>query len=142
MKKVAAILLAGIILAGCAAVAAAGTDQTLVPLSYFTGTYYPDVVKQAETRVETATEKVYQTALAALNAKHSANLGQTGGTGSASGSLTDQRMKRGDAITLNTGAGVMLLAGQAVVSYSSGAVVDVTAGQTAASGTALSVNHR
>ena len=142
MKKVAAILLAGIILAGCAAVAAAGTDQTLVPLSYFTGTYYPDVVKQAETRVETATEKVYQTALAALNAKHSANLGQTGGTGSASGSLADQRVKRGDAITLNTGAGVMLLAGQAVVSYSSGAVVDVTAGQTAASGTALSANHR
>lgn len=45
-------------------------------------------------------------------------------------------------ITLSTGAGVMLLAGQAVVSYSSGAVVDVTAGQTAASGTALSTNHR
>ena len=142
MKRIAAILLAGVILAGCAAVAAAGTDQTLVPLSYFTGTYFPDVVEQAESRVDTATEEIYQSALAALNAAHSANLGQTGGAEPGSSALTDQRVKRGDVITLSTGAGVMLLAGQAVVSYSSGAVVDVTAGQTAASGTALSTNHR
>src|SRR5699024_2757273 len=41
-----------------------------------------------------------------------------------------------------TGTGVLLLAGSAQVTFSSGAVVDVTTGSTVPSGSALSLNHR
>ena len=137
-KKVLAAGLSLCVLAGSALLLAAGDpDQTLVPLSYLTGTYIPDVAAQGEQRVDTATQQTYQTALSGLQEQHQGYLGQAGG-----GGLLDQRVKRGDAITLPTGAAGMLLAGSGVISYSTGAAVDVTDGKTVASGSALVHNHR
>lgn len=140
MKRIAALALAGLILIGCAAVYASGgsASDPLVPLSYLTGTYIPGVVSQAETRVDSATGQTYQTALNDLNARHAAYSGE----GSGSAALTDRRVKRGDCFTLSAGSGAVLLAGSASVTFSSGAVVDVTAGQSVPSGTSLTARHR
>ena len=56
--------------------------------------------------------------------------------------MADLRFKKGDVITLSTGSGGMLLAGSGSVSYAGGAVVDVTAGETIPSGSALALRHR
>lgn len=133
MKRAAAIALCVCILVGCAAVLAAGGDagETLVSLSYLNNTYLPDVVSQAGKRVDAATLKTYESVTGGL-----------GGQSAGGSALLDQRVKRGDAVSLPTGAGGMLLAGSAVVTYSGGAVIDITAGQVLASGCALSLRHR
>ena len=143
-KKALAAGLALCVLVGSAALLAAGDPaQTLVPLSYLNGTYIPDVVSQAGERIDTATQQTYQSVLSGMQAKQQGYLAQAaGGSGTAAGGLMDQRFKQGDAITLPTGAGGMLLAGGAVVTYANGAVVDVTAGNTVPSGSTLSANHR
>ena len=139
-KKALAAGLVLCLLAGSAALVAAGDpDQTLVPLSYLNDTYIPDMVEQGAQRVDTATQQTYQTALGNLEQLHQDYLTQgQGGTGG----LLDQRLKYGDAVTLPTGAGGMLLAGSGVISYSAGAVVDVTTGTAVASGSGLTANHR
>lgn len=153
MKKPAVILLTAAVLVSGAAAYAAGTldGQSLISKSYLTNTYVPDVEKQAVQRVEERTEQIYQSALNALNQAHSAYLAQAGSGGSAAGTekageyasaLTDLRFKEGDVVTLSTGSGGMLLAGSASVSFAGSAVVDVTAGQTAASGSAMALRHR
>ena len=45
-------------------------------------------------------------------------------------------------VSLPAGSGLLLLAGSGTVSYSGGSVVDITVGQTVASGTALTARHR
>ena len=137
-KKALAAGLALCLLAGSGALIAAGdSEQTLVPLSYLNNTYIPEVVEQGGQRVDTATQQTYQTALGNLEQLHQDYLSQVG-----TGGLLDQRVKYGDAITLPTGAAGMLLAGSGVISYSAGAVVDVTAGGAVASGSTLTANHR
>lgn len=137
MKKPAVILLAAAIL-----VSAAAASESLISKSYLTNTYLPDVEKQVSQRIEEKTEDTYQTALNDLNQKHSTYLALAGGEQSYAASLTDLRFKKGDVVTLSTGSGGMLLAGSASWSFTGGAVVDVTAGQTAASGSALTIRHR
>ena len=137
MKKPAVILLAAAIL-----VSAAAASESLISKSYLTNTYLPDVEKQVSQRIEEKTEDTYQAALNDLNQKHSTYLALAGGEQSYAASLTDLRFKKGDVVTLSTGSGGMLLAGSASWSFTGGAVVDVTAGQTAASGSALAVRHR
>ena len=138
-KKTLAAGLVLCVLAGAAALVAAGDpDQTLVPLSYLTGTYIPDVAAQGEQAVDEATQTIYQSVLSDMQERQGDYLSRAG---SGSG-LLDQRLKYGDAITLPTGAGGLLLTGSGVISYSGGAVVDVTAGNTVASGSALTANHR
>ena len=52
------------VLAGSAVLLAAGDpDQTLVPLSYLTGTYIPDVAAQGNQAVDEATQTIYQSVL-------------------------------------------------------------------------------
>lgn len=131
MKKLTALILAGIILAGCAAGYASGgtASDPLVSLRYLTDTYLPDVLRQAQEKASAAAENAYQTALNTLNVKRS-------------GAPADQRVKRGDGITLQPGAGILLLAGSAQISKADGAVVDVTSGTAVPSGTILEAGHR
>lgn len=140
MKKPAVVLLAAAILVSGAVVYAAG--ESLISKSYLTDTYVPDVEKQVSQRIDEKTEDTYQSALADLNQKHSTYLALAGGEQSYAASLTDLRFKKGDVVTLTTGSGGMLLAGSASLTVSGSAVVDVTAGQTAASGSSLTVRHR
>lgn len=149
MKKTIVLLLTAAVLVSGAAAYATGalTGESLISKSYLTGTYVPDVEKQVSQRVQERTEQAYQAALTALNQAHSAYLAQAGsggtaGTGTYASALADLRFKKGDVITLSTGSGGMLLAGSGSVFYAGGAVVDVTAGETVPSGSALAPRHR
>ena len=144
MKKLSAILLAGLVLVGGLAAAAAGGSATdpLVSRSYLTNTFIPSVVKQASDRIDTATGTTYDNALARLKAQADLYLARAGGGAGYAESFAEQRFKRGDVITVNTGSELMLLAGSAAVSYESGAVVDVTAGTVKPSGTAMVEQRR
>lgn len=144
MKKIFTLVLAGLVLAGCAAVYASGgsASDPLVSLQYLTQSYLPDAAAQAGKRVDSRTGQIYQEALNDLNARHASYTGQPSGAGEASSALTDRRVKRQDLFTLSAGSTVMVLAGSASVSFPTGAVIDVTAGQTVPSGTSLSVRHR
>lgn len=149
MKKTIVLLLTAAVLVSGAAAYATGalSGESLISKSYLTGTYVPDVEKQVSQRVQERTEQIYQSALTALNQAHSAYLAQAGsggtaGTGTYASALADLRFKKGDVITLSTGSGGMLLAGSGSVFYAGGAVVDVTAGETVPSGSALALRHR
>ena len=54
----------------------------------------------------------------------------------------ERRLKNGDALSGGTGLNILLLAGEAKVTFPSGAVVDVTEGKEIPSGTALARGHR
>lgn len=136
MRRLAAGLLALIVLISCAAVYAAGGGESLVTQSYLEKTYVPDVLEQAQARVEEKTQSTYQSALAELDGRHSAGL--SGGSHAAA--LTDFRFKAGDVLTLPAGSGVLLLAGSAAVG--TGTLVDVTAGTALSAGSALPARHR
>lgn len=138
MRRIAAGLLILIILLSGLAVYAASGGESLVTQSYLEGTYLPDVLEQAEGRVEEKTQSVYQSVLAELDGLHSSYLGG----GDSASALTDYRFKAGDVISISSGSGLLLLAGSGTISYSGGGVVDVTAGQVVASGSSPAVRHR
>lgn len=146
MKKALAFLLIGVALLGCGVVYASGGSvaDPLITLNYLNQTYIPSAVAQAGDRINTQTQKTYDAAQLQLKTKHQSYMAQLGGSDSGEGyvaGLSDQRYKQGDAISLPVGSGVMVLAGKATVSYSSGAVVDVTEGKTVSSGTLLTAMH-
>ncbi|SBW05203.1 conserved exported hypothetical protein [uncultured Eubacteriales bacterium] len=147
MKKLAAFLLAGLILLGGAAALAAGgsASDPLITQSYITGTYIPATVTTAAGRMDTALTRAYDDAAARLKAQADLYLAKagamTGGEGYAS-TFTEKRFKRGDIITFDTGSQVLLLAGSAALSYDKGAAVDATAGMAASAGAAMEVRHR
>lgn len=146
MKKLATLLLAALILVGgYAAVAAGGSSSDpLISQSYITNTYVPSVVKQASERVDTATGKTYDDGAARLKAQADLHLAKAGGASGGGGyadAFAEQRFKRGDVLTVDTGSELMLLAGTATLAYNSGAVIDVTSGTAVPSGTAM-VNQR
>lgn len=126
MRKRILILLPLCLLAAAAVWAAAAGDAAdpLASLSYLNGVF---------------TNKVD----AAVNARLEGGLSQENGGASASAAVwTERRMKRDDILQAATGDGVLLLAGNGQVSYSSGAVVDVTDGTVLPSGGALAARHR
>lgn len=140
MKRALAwILAAAALLGGGLACAAGGASgESLISLSYLNGTYVPNTVAQAGDRVNSATGATYRSVLSSLEQKHRETMAALGG----STGLRDGRYKQGDALALSSGSTVMLLAGRAVATYSSGAVVDVTAGTVLPSGSALPAMHR
>ena len=136
MRRLAAGLLALIVLISCAAVYAASGGESLITQTYLEETYVPGVLEQAQARVEEKTQSIYQSASSVLEGRHSAYLNG----GSSASALTDYRFKEGDVLTLPAGSGVRLLAGGA--SVSTGTLVDVTAGTALSAGAALTARHR
>ena len=114
------------------AVAAGGdASDPLISLSYLNGTYASKVDAAVNSRLDASDQTI----------KNSVS-----GGSSSSGGYADQwaeiRLKKSDVLSGSTGLSVMLLAGSAKVTYSSGCVVDVTTGTTVASGSTLTVRHR
>lgn len=108
--------------------AAGGSSDPLASLAYLTGTFTDAVDQQVEEK---------------LDASDRAILG--GDTDLASGTAatwTETRLKENDTLTGSTGTSVLVLAGGVRVTFSNGAVVDVTTGTTVSSGSALTANHR
>ena len=108
--------------------AAGGTSDPLASLSYLTGTFTDAVDQQVEEKLDASDQAIRS--------------GESGASGGAVSTWTEIRLKEGDVLTGSTGTGVLVLAGSGRVTFTGGAVVDVTTGNTVSSGSALTVNHR
>ena len=119
---------------------AAGGDAAdpLVSLSHLDGAYTSTV----DTRISEKLDASDQALLDAAEQKLSGSDSSGAYTTALADTWTEQRMKEGDILSGSTGLNVMILAGRVTVSFSSGAVVDVSTGSTVASGTVLTANHR
>ncbi|MCI5704711.1 MAG: hypothetical protein MR272_05775 [Pseudoflavonifractor sp.] len=124
-KQAVALLLAGTLLTSGAALAseAGSAGDPLISLNWIKNTFLPSALEQASQRVDSATEETYRQVLSA----------QAGGT--------ELRLKRGDVLRLETGSGVLSLAG-GLSGSASGTVVDVTDGTELAPGGPLTPRHR
>lgn len=130
MKKRVLLLSLGAVLAAVVWVFAAGdAGDPVASLSYLEGTFSDTVDRRVDQ---------------ALDASDDALLEQI-----KAGTLTETaavwqevRLKEGDALYGTTGTEVLLLAGSTQVTYSTGAVVDVTTGTVVPNGTALNLDHR
>ena len=69
MKRAWAFLLIAVVLIGSGLAYAAGgsAEDPLVSLSFLNGTYLPDVLSQAEKRIETRTQTTYDQVFKELN---------------------------------------------------------------------------
>lgn len=138
-----AVLLVAVSLVVLAAYTATGGE--LVSLGYLEKTFMPQAVTTGEgiyQKHEDAIVKAAQNDLDAIRNYYEFRLGDLDGSHIQADSLLGLRFKKGDCLTMGTGAALLLLAGQVQVEFSRGAVVDVTAGQEVASKTALQVQHR
>lgn len=131
MRKKISILFPLCLMAAAVVWAAAAGDAAdpLASLSYLNSVFTNKVDAAVDSRLDSAAGLLPQGG------------GSTAGAGSAA-SWTERRVKRDDIIQASTGDGVLLLAGSGQVSYSSGAVVDVTEGTVLPSGGSLTLRHR
>ena len=128
MKKLVLLLSACLLLAAVAY--AAGGEDSLVSLSYLTGTFLRNVEDRVDQKLDQSDEAILE-----QGADGELDL-------DTASTWREIRLKRGDLLTGSTGTNVLLLAGSGRVTYGSGAVVDVTTGTQVSSGTALAANHR
>lgn len=142
MKKTAAILLAAAVLLGVYGAVAVGGSSTdpLISKSYIENTYIPGALTQTGAVVDTLGEDAYSAVSEELGELAGSYLAKAGGNGRAD-LFSERRFKRGDRVRLDTGSGALLLAGQVGVTFEAGVVIDVTAGETIASGAELVPNH-
>ena len=111
--------------------AAGDREDPLISLSYLEGIFSDAVDSRVERKLDASD--------AALLADADAGTGVPAGD---TASWAENRLKQADSLQGSTGVSALLLAGQAQVTYTSGAVVDATAGTVAPSGTFLQANHR
>lgn len=141
-------LLAVLLLAGGVLVMAAytPTGRELLSLAYLEGTFLPDAVSRAEEAMEEREARILaeaETKLEAVNGIYAFQAGAVDGSLLQSESLDGSlRFKKGDLLTLGSGAGLVLLAGEAELTNVQGAVVDTTDGSELSAGQALSLRHR
>ena len=124
MKKRALLPALFLLLSGAciyyAAAAGGSSSDPLISLSYLNGTFTNTVQQQ----------------VAALKS------GAPVSSSSNADTWTETRLKSGDVLSGSTGTCVLPLAGSMSVSFSSGAVVDVSSGTEILSGSALTARHR
>lgn len=137
MKKRVITLLLSCVLLMTAALAAGGAGDPLATLSYLTGTFTSKVNAEVESRLDEADRDLRDGGVEVRPED-----GSDGSAVSSGAGWTERRMKRGDLLTVSTGAGALLLAGEGQIAVTGGAVVDVTTGQEVPSGSAMAVNHR
>lgn len=141
MKKNALILsLLGIASALTVWGLAVGGDASdpLISLSYLNGTYASTV----DARVDEKLNASDQALLAAADRKLSGSAGAGAVSSALADTWTEQRLKERDMLSGSTGLNVMVLAGSLQATFSSGSLVDVSAGTAVPSGTVLTANHR
>lgn len=133
MKKFTVFLVACLAISATLglALAAGGTSgDPLVSLSHLSGTFTSTVNSQVDQKLDTSDKQL-------LEQLSSGDL-----SSSSASTWAETRLKQGDTLGGTTGTNVLLLAGSAQVTFSSGAVIDVTTGTAVPSGTTLIVNHR
>lgn len=131
-----------LVLLACGAYALNSGDS-LISLSYLKNTFIPSAVEQGTAAANEKLQETYDEAKSTLDALQQGYLGQSSGTGSGSysASLQPRDWKGGDKLELTTGSGCFFFAGSATVTHN-GAVIDVTEGKEASSGSRLTAGHR
>lgn len=143
MKKrtlLLALTLAALVLVGYAAAAGGDAGDPLISLDFLRGRFLTETEAKLESALEAADRAVLDEAGAQWT-QAVARAEAAAGTDYLA-VLTETRTKSGDLLSGTTGLQVVPLAGSVTVSFTAGAVVDVTAGTEVASGTALALNHR
>lgn len=143
----ALITLAVLLVAGSLVVLAAYTTngQELISLGYLEQTFLPKAVSAGEAVYQAHEDTLFDAAKADLekvDALYNFRMGELDGSLSRANALQGLRFKQGDVLTVGTGSSLLLLAGEAQMRVSSGAVVDATAGQETSSPSALQLQHR
>lgn len=116
---------------------AAASGDSLISLSYLRDTFFPQAVQAGEEAGNRLLEQTYDSAVAQLDVLN----GGTGQSGLSSDTLQSRTWTDGQILTLPTGSVFLLLDGSATLVHT-GAVIDVTAGAEAPSGSSLTRNHR
>lgn len=131
LKKIALAIPVSILLLAAVWVFASGNaEDPLVSLSYLTDTFTKLVEESVDKRLDESDAALLEYA-------------ENGGTiTQAAATWEEVRLKRDDMLAGSTGTNVLLLAGSGQVTYTSGAVVDVTTGAVLENGGALQLNHR
>lgn len=132
MKKTSFLILFCLLISAVLVYAYAAGDASdpLASLSYLNGTFSSTIDSRVNQKLNDSDAALLANGPSAENA------------GSTAAVWTETRLKEGDVLTGTTGTNLLTLAGSVQVSFSSGAVVDVTTGTSIASGTSLSANHR
>lgn len=137
-RKTRALALAlALVLLACGAGALSSGDS-LISLSYLTETFFPEAQKKGEEAARNKLQETYDSAKAQLDKVQQE---ATGHAGLSSQTLEGKDWSDGDAVTLPTGSGFLLLDGSARMTHS-GVVVDVMAGTEVLSGSMLAAGHR
>lgn len=142
-KRLLSLLLAAGLLIGVALAVALGGSASapLISLRYLEDTYRASLLQQVQEKVNAKSDAVYQSALnhlkEAMISRGMVTRETIGDANLYADGFLEMRLKKGDTISGITGTSVFLFAGQVSVSFSKGAVINVTAGKTVPSGTAL-----
>ena len=103
--------------------------------------FQPDAQKRADAAAEQALQDAYDSAEQKLEQLTQDHNGQSGDSRPYSGDLRSRSYARGDVLTIQAGAGVLLIAGDVSVTHD-GALVDVTDGKEVPTGSHLAAGHR
>ncbi|MGI5971010.1 MAG: S-layer homology domain-containing protein [Oscillospiraceae bacterium] len=139
-KRAVAAALALVITGGLfgvfAATNAGSGDDPLISLSYLSGTLSPGLLSQAEAKINSGLQSVFDSAVSDLPA-------QDGFDGySFAPKYIQARMKNGDIVYGKLGTSLVVLSGSVTVSFASGAVIDITSGAEIPSGSELAPFRR
>ena len=134
LRWVAGLLSAGLLLTG-AAFALYGGDS-LITLSYLENIFVPDLVEQGSEIHDSAMADAYEDAIEELSQVRPKDSDYLYSAVFQSGEYS-----RWDSVMLETGAGFLMLSGQASVSHN-GAFIDVTTGEALEENDSLTVGHR
>ena len=148
MKKRTAVLLTVLgllLLLGNASATPGSESDPIISLSYMTNTYLPNLFTTIQQRIASAGNTVYGSSSQQLSAK-AADYGRQIDALSAQSAFAPEfvqsRFKKDDTLTGTTGTGFLLLAGAVRVTFSSGAVINVSTGTEVSSGSYLAASQR
>ncbi len=134
------LLLAAALLTGCVLAAGGDAGDPLVSRAYLQDVFAPKAESAAQDKLDVTGWNAYGAAEAKWRAAVSAADSSAGTERTAV--WTEACLKRGDVISVSTGAQVLLLAGNADAHFTGGAVVDATDGTELAPGGTLRARHR
>ena len=141
MKKKMLLITAYLLLSATliyAIAAGGGADDPLVSLSYLNSTY----ASTLDTAVNQKLDAADQALTAAATQKLQGLTASAAAGANCAATWTETRLKEADILSGIAGTNVLLLAGSVRADFSSGAVVDVSAGTELTTGTNLTAGHR
>ena len=142
MKRITAVIIILVFLAGLTAAFAAGTpDDPLISLSYITDTFIPDFIRGVKSDLRDALSPVAADAESRLDKATDGYVLANPGFSFTSG-YSPYQASAGDSLEITSGTSVIVYAGTAVLNISSGEVIDISTGTPMSSGTIITDSRR